>query len=110
MEPFAWVMLCFAVYRATRFAMLDTMFDDTRDRLDLWLAAQCNSHDGIAGALLRKIHDGAFCAFCVSVWLAAGAVWFWTLTDYEWSWASIIHILSISAGAMAVYRYIDPPE
>lgn len=105
------VVLSAVVYRATRFVELDTMFEDTRDRLLLWLGLQQRESKGRIHTVYRKLLDGATCAFCVSVWFAALATiaWAW-VSPYELAWASIFHWLAVATGAMVFYRYIDPPE
>lgn len=111
MSALVFVALCLVTYRITRFIELDNMLEDTRDRLILWLEERRGSTTGWRSTLYRKIHDGFICSFCVSVWVAAGAVAYHGLVLTEWpGWWFPIWWLAVAGGAMAFYRFIDPPE
>jgi hypothetical protein len=107
----ALALLPLVVYRLTRFALLDSLLETSRDRLFVWLNSRHVASEGWRATFWYKLHDGASCAFCVSVWVSAAALVYWCAFAGEWlGWAWPIVWLAISAGAMAVYRYIDPPE
>lgn len=111
-DPFDFIVLAFVVYRITRFFTLDSLIEDTRDRLVLWLEQRrtATKRDRVA-LVFRKLYDLATCAFCISVWVAAGALaaWCWATGDwYGNTWPFIW--LGLAAAGMAVFRFIDPPE
>lgn len=107
------VVLSAVVYRLTRFALLDSMFEDTREQA--WTGMQARQLEAEEGTFRRlfwrKLLDGSTCAFCVSVWAAGGATLFWAAaTSYDLTWASIPHWLAVATGGLVFYRYIDPPD
>lgn len=105
------IVMSATVYRITRFIELDTMLEDTRDRIVFWLEDQQREGTGNRALLARKVHDGLTCAFCVSIWVAGFAtLWLAVTTEYELGWFSIVEWLAVATGAMVFYRYIDPPE
>lgn len=111
---FDWVVLALlplATYRVARFWLLDSMLETSRDRLFLWLNQRSIAAEGWRSTLWFKLHDGASCAFCIVVWISAAALTYWCAFTGEWlGYAWPITWLAISGAAMAVYRYIDPPE
>ncbi len=107
----AFVMLSVVVYRVTVFVELDTMFEDSRDRLFLWLDQKRKATKGARSLIYRKLHDGLSCAYCVSVWIAGGAVLFWAAaTPYELDWTSLVDWIAIAGGALMFYRFTDPAD
>lgn len=105
------VVMSAVVYRVTRFTQLDSMFEDTRDRLVFWLSSRRTESTGRTGTAYRKAVDLVTCAFCVSIWIAALAVlWLAWASNYTLTRYSIAETLAVATGAMAFYRYIDPPE
>lgn len=103
------VILSFAAWRVTRFVYLDSMIEEPRNAVWLWLETRAVAADGWRSAVWHKIHDGATCAFCISVWMAALVFWPWAaISDYDIGWVSIIDWLAVCGGAMLVYRIIDP--
>lgn len=98
-------ILMLVTYRLTRWLQLDSMLDNPRELLAGWL--EITPQPWWRRRLLELIQ----CPFCESVWVAAGALGFWTLIGpYDLGWRFLLDWLAIAAGAMAVYRYIDPPE
>jgi hypothetical protein len=110
---FDWVILSLVTYRVTRLFQLDTLLEEQID----WLVLKRDDYKADAAAgdetakhyLIRKALTGVTCAWCVSVWVAAGVLTFWTaITDYPWAWEWLMHWPAIAAGAMIVYRWTDP--
>lgn len=110
-SPAELVVFAFAVYRCTRFVILDSFFEGTRDRVDVWLETRRLSAEGWRSTAWGKIHSLALCAFCQSVYFATAAYALYVAAGpVAWTWLSILDVLAISAAAMAVYRFVDPPE
>lgn len=93
------VVLSFAVYRVTRFLLLDTMFEGTRLKVHLWFRER-------DGRLSNKVQDGLDCHFCVSVWISAGAVALADVTGMSvpepfWVW------LAVCSGSLLMWRWVE---
>lgn len=114
MTFFDFVVLAFVVYRVTRFISLDTLIDEPRDKVAGWLLSGDVFFDETnkrwpVNIWKRKMLQWLECPFCQSVWVAAGALTFWTIiSDYEWTWDWLLHWLAICGAAMAVYKFVDP--
>lgn len=109
------LVLVFVTYRVTRLFQLDSLFEATIDRAllirDDLIADQAHDdqRETFRHFVARKFMVGVTCAWCFSVWTAAGVLTFWTLiSDYEWTWVWLMHWPAIAAGAMVVYRWTDP--
>lgn len=61
------VLLGLVVYRVTRFAILDSLIEAPRDRVHAWLLTRDK-------AGWRKLQELLACPFCLTIWIAAGAV------------------------------------
>jgi hypothetical protein len=117
------LILSLVTYRVTRFIILDSLIErwrehfyefilDPLDDADMDLVLTLHE-DGPLHQLpwwRRKIYQLFSCPFCISVWVAGGAValteW---LTDFDvvmpvWTW------LAISALSLVVYTYIDAED
>jgi hypothetical protein len=96
------IALSLAVYRITRFVIDDTLIEEPRD----WLRKKLV--EGKSTTVRTKILDLMECPYCVSVWVAAGAVllasWTWTVPEPFWSW------LAVCGGAMIVWRIVEVEE
>ena len=91
-------------WRVTRFLLLDSLLEPIRDPFEHWLARhESNPVIGWLGKLYT-------CAFCVSVWVAAGANLIWVLAVGGLGWLFLFTWLGAATIAMVVYRYIDPPS
>lgn len=118
MDPFTFVLLAFATYRVTRYWLLDSMIEDTRDRLALLAQRKRRAAADDKGRwakvrhlLWRKAEDGSLCAFCVSFWVGIAWLVFWAaISDYDLGWVLVLHAFALAGAAMLVYRIIDPPE
>ena len=116
------VILSFVVYRVTRFIVLDSLIERVRERFYLWLLSPLDPmetsevidvHQDEPLRKLptwrRKLYQLFSCPFCISVWVAAGAValhvWLVEPLPYPvWYW------LGIATGGLLVYRVIDAEE
>ena len=95
------VALGAVTYRVTRFILLDTLFADTRTKLKLALIGK-----GPSTSVFRtKLYDLMSCPYCMSVWVAAGAVALSApFTDIPlpvWTW------LGVCTTSLAFWRYIE---
>ena len=82
-----------AVYRLTRLITTDTLFSEARDELHRRLAAR-----GYVGA---KVSEGLDCDWCVSIWVAAGALTARAVWPRGWRALSWVLATSAAAGLVA---------
>lgn len=93
-------------WRVTRFLLLDTLLEPLRVRFEKW-AREAEE----ASRFARWIAALYQCAFCVSIWVSAGAVGLWCLTTWWWiGWSFLFVWPAGSTGCMIIYRYVDPPQ
>ena len=94
------VLLSAAVYRVTRFLILDTLIFEQRRWVKLKLMG-----NGDVGPIRVKLLDLLSCPYCLSVWIAVAAV---LITQ---QFASIplpaLAWLAICTGSLAFWRYIE---
>lgn len=96
------ILLSLAVYRVTRFVILDTIIAHQR----IWLLNK------ILGRKPRgwreKIHELLQCPFCLSVWLAGASVALgdrWVSVPLPWlAW------LGVCTGTVVVWRFVEGQE
>ncbi len=101
------ILLPFAVYRITRFFIMDTVIDGTRDKIHNWLL---RPNDDQEVPLLRfKAHELLSCPYCLSVWVAAACVVFWSLViaDQWIGWSFLIFWPAVAGAALVPYEYVD---
>lgn len=90
-------------WRVCRFIVFDSLIEGPRERFIGWLSSRA----GRVAPWLLKLYE---CPFCVSVWVAAGAVGLWCLVAWWWvGWLFIFVWLGAASGCMVLWRYIDPP-
>lgn len=95
LSPVAW--------RVARFVALDTLIEEPRDRF----LRHLGTSTGHLAPWLIKLYQ---CPFCITVWTAAGATGLWCLLTWYWlGWMFIYVWLGSATGAIAIWRYIDPP-
>lgn len=107
-------ILSLVVYRVTRFTQLDSLIKEPRD----WLARKLlkpptyreDGQEWPFNPWRRKALEWLTCPFCVSVWAAAGAWWFWHWWGDTLFGQFMLGWLAVSGGAMVVYKFIDPPH
>lgn len=95
-------ILSLIVYRVSRFVILDSLIEGTRDKITDFLERR-------SGKLVyAKLLDLLGCPFCITIWVSAGAV---AITDYYlsvpmpvWTW------LAASAGALVTWGIVDSEE
>lgn len=97
------IVLSLMVYRVSRFIVLDTLIDGTRSKVEDWLMAHRSK------LLFRKLYELMGCPYCVTIWVALGAVlvsYFFVdsipLPLYTW--------LAVSSGALVCWAIIDSDE
>jgi hypothetical protein len=94
------VILGAVTYRVGRFIVLDTMIEGTRDKVIGWFEARSDK------LLYRKIVELFGCPFCITVWVAAGAVFTTRLFVGStpmpvWVW------LATATTALVFWRVVD---
>lgn len=100
------IIISAVTWRVTRFILLDTLLNPVRKRFEAWLREH-EEHSAFA----RWAAALYTCAFCVSIWVSAGAVSLWCAITWWWiGWLFIPVWLMGSTGCMVLYRYIDPPD
>jgi uncharacterized protein (DUF2062 family) len=98
------VVLALTSYRVGRFILLDSMIDRPRDLL----FERLNNPDKLSTRRLWLM-ELLTCPYCILVWVAAGAVTFWSLVVYdEWiGWAFLLVWPAVAAAALLPWTYID---
>jgi len=96
------ILLSLVTYRVSRFIVLDTLWEKSRDRFAAWLEVRDNIAADKFGELIG-------CPFCVSVWVAAGSVGATALFVDPvpmpvWVW------LATATLALVWWAVIDPEE
>lgn len=91
------VTLSLVTYRVARLIRDDLIFDAPRARLYGWLIT--------GGWLRRKLHELISCSFCLTIWIAAGAVLltlpFASVPLPVWTW------LASAAGSLIVWYIVE---
>lgn len=94
------VLLSAAVYRVTRFLILDTLIFEQRRWVKLKLMG-----NGDVGPIRVKLLDLLSCPYCLSVWVAVAAV---LITQQFVSIPlPVLAWLAICTGSLAFWRYIE---
>lgn len=99
------IILSAIAYRTARFIVLDTLIEETRDKVHAHLA----SHPSMLNLKLQELLG---CPYCVTIWTSAFATVFWSLVvDRNWyGWAFIGVWLSAATGALVLWTYIDSED
>lgn len=95
-----WVLFSFAIWRVTRFLLRDSMFEDTRFKIEHYFGSRSNK------LFHRKMNELVSCPWCVSVWVTFVTVGLWRWQEGDgvgWFWTAILTGAS-AAGAMACWR------
>jgi len=104
LDLLTFVILSAATYRIGRFLLLDSLIDGVRDRFYPWLT----NPEKLSTTRL-KVADLLTCAYCITVWIAAAVVVFWSLVVAgEWiGWAFLLVWPAVAAGSLVLWAYID---
>jgi hypothetical protein len=92
-------VLSAVTYRVGRFIVLDTMIDTPREKLMVWLEEHPRW-------LWAKLYELIGCPWCVTIWVAAGAVGLqtWVVGGVPvpvWTW------LAVASGSLVWWTIID---
>jgi hypothetical protein len=117
------LILSLVTYRVTRFIILDSLIERWRERFYEWILSPLDENERACVIDVhedwplrklpwwrRKSYQLFSCPFCISVWVAGGAVILTELlADFDvvmpaWTW------LAISALSLVVYKYIDAED
>lgn len=106
-ELLTFVLLSLATYRVARFVVLDSLIDGARDRVLMWL----NDPQTLSPWRL-KAFELLTCPFCITVWIAAAFVVFWSFAVRgEWiGWAFLVVWPATAAGSLVPWAYIDSED
>lgn len=98
------IILSAATYRIGKFLLLDTLIVGTRDRFFAWLT---NSENLTPTRI--KVAELASCAECLTVWVAAATVTFWSLVvaDAWIGWSFLLVWPAVAAGSLVLWTYTD---
>ena len=93
------IVLSAVVYRVSRFIVLDTLIDGTRDKTVDWL----ERHPAL---FWTKIKELLGCPWCITIWVAAATVWAQHVFVADvpmpvWTW------LTVSTGGLVFWAIID---
>lgn len=118
--PFGFAVLVFGTWRITRLIALDTVWDETRARLQRWARRGFRplpeSADEVVGAfawdrkhgfrvmLGEKFAELIGCPFCVSVWVSAATTLGWW---YHYRMAGPVAWGFAVAGVCAVVAHLE---
>jgi len=93
------IVLSLVVYRVGRFVVLDSMFEQTRDKTLGWM-----HHRRTFGWV--KLAELLGCPYCITVWIAAGAclAWRWFVEPFP---APVFVWLAVSAGSLICWKIVD---
>lgn len=97
------IVLSLVTYRVTRFLLLDSLIEVTRDRVYTWLETHPNRFTMKLVELIR-------CPYCITIWVAAGAV----VATIMFTDASVpmpvFAWLAVAAASLVWWRIIDPKD
>lgn len=104
LDLITFVILTAATYRIARFVLLDDLINGTRDKFYVWLAEPEKLN------LVKLKGTELFsCPYCITVWIAAAVVAFWSLVVHdEWiGWSFLLVWPAVSAGSLVWWTVID---
>ena len=103
------IILGFSSYRITRFFIVDTFFEGTRERLHLFLANQANKN-GKLRIVWEKTYDWSSCTWCFGFWvsIALYSIYIWQcpiwFSRFDW-----VYVFAI-AGLQGILHAWEPDE
>lgn len=104
-----WVIWSLVTYRVARFIVLDTLWDDTRERMLDWLQPPEHREPSFRRPYQlakHKLGELIGCPYCVSVWVAAGVllahrIFVGAFPIPVWLW------LATAAGGLIAWAIVD---
>ncbi|MBT8241661.1 MAG: DUF1360 domain-containing protein [Acidimicrobiia bacterium] len=104
LDLLTFVILSAATYRIGRFLLLDDLIAGWRDQFFVRL-----SNPKKLNTVRLKAAELFSCAYCITVWIAAAVVAFWSLVVAdEWiGWAFLLVWPAVAAGSLVFWAYID---
>lgn len=97
------IVLSLVTYRVTRFLILDSLIEVTRDRVYAWLETHPNRFTMKLVELIR-------CPYCMTIWVAAGAVAIIDVFTDQPVPMPVFAWLAVAAAALVWWRIIDPKD
>lgn len=92
-------LLSLATYRLTRLIVKDTLWQETRRKIEFFILG----HE--PRSWRDKLHELLTCPYCISVWLSAGVVA--GADAYTSVPLPFLTFLAVAAGCVLVWRYIE---
>lgn len=104
LDLLTFVVLSAATYRIGRFLLLDDLIAGPRD----WLFGRLSDTEKLT-SLRLKVTELLMCAYCITVWIAAAVVVFWSLVIHdEWiGWEFVLVWPAVATGSLLPWTYID---
>ena len=109
LDLITFVVLSAVTYRVGRFLLLDSLIDELRDKLYLRLTVGGTEVGSPVAAWRMKLIDLMTCSYCITIWIAAAVVVFWSLVVRgEWiGWEFLLVWPAVAAGSLVWWTYID---
>lgn len=112
-----YVILAASVYRLARFIIMDSIWDDTRDKFLNWLTTGEDAfgerhpidnrvdpeHWRKLNFLKRKVAELMGCPWCVTIWVAGAVI----AADYFLPVEPFFYFLALSTGGLVFWAIID---
>lgn len=95
-SPFGWFLASLAIWRVVIFIRQDALIEGTRTRVVKFL----NRKESFWRQKADYLID---CPWCLSIWLSAATVWFYSATIHELRWYSAIILWLSLAAAAPIY-------
>lgn len=97
------IVLSLVTYRVTRFFILDSLIEVTRDRVYVWLETHPNR-------FTMKLIELIRCPYCMTIWVAAGAVVIIDVFTDQSVPMPVFAWLAVAAASLVWWRIIDPKD
>lgn len=103
------IVLAFASYRITRFLVIDSLLDGSRNKFHLFLVNRARK-EGRLHVMWDKIYDLTSCSWCAGFWitLAIYTVYVWN-EPWDFSRFDVINIFAI-AGIQGILHALEPGD
>lgn len=103
MEFLTWLILGFASYRITRFLVIDSFFEGSREKFYVFLA----NRRGKLQFFWEKLLYLTGCTWCVGVYISTLSYIAW---DQDWYGARAILTVAAIAGVQGMIHALEPSE